>query len=266
MTSEMDSGSRREVHLPPVDPSKRGVLETRSGRPRSAPFAELQLSRAEDAMDFLPELPGAGRSLIAGSSDDRASTPSGKVRASAFAAATPSSAAAVPDDAGARRREKSSLASSAVRSGGDSAGAAALTVGLYASTATDAARVDSAGRLCSTFSFKSVSILFQPAVAACLTRAAAGPAPRSTGDSASGSSTLADSHASSAAPSTLASRCPRSCRSLASRSRCPQPTLTHWQQLLLLRLHVQRRRCRQANVVVQDGRRGLLAHHRRASA
>jgi hypothetical protein len=145
MTSEVDSGSRREVHLPPVDPSKRGVLETRSGRPRSAPFAELQVSRAEDAMDFLPELSGSNRSLIAGSSEDRASTPSAKVRASAFAAATPSSAAAVPDDGGSRRREKANAGNSVMSSVGDSAGAAALTVGLYASTASDAPRLDSAG-------------------------------------------------------------------------------------------------------------------------
>ena len=73
MSSEVESSSRRDVHLPPVDASKRGVLETRSGRPRSAPFAELQLTRAEDSMDYLPELPSAGRSLIAGSSEDRAS-------------------------------------------------------------------------------------------------------------------------------------------------------------------------------------------------
>lgn len=143
MASELDNGSRREVHLPPVDPSKRGVLETRSGRPRSAPFAELQVSRAEDAMDFLPELPG-GRSLMAGSCDDRASTPSAKVRASAFASATPSAAAAVPDDGGSRRREKSGAVNAALSSG-DAAGAAALTVGLFASTASDAPRLDSAG-------------------------------------------------------------------------------------------------------------------------
>jgi hypothetical protein len=76
MSSELDSGSRREVHLPPVDPSKRGVLETRSGRPRSAPFAELQLTRPDDNMDYLPELTSASatRSLIVGSSDDRASS------------------------------------------------------------------------------------------------------------------------------------------------------------------------------------------------
>ena len=155
MSSELDTGSRREVHLPPVDPSKRGVLETRSGRPRSAPFAELQVSRTEDAMDFLPELPGAGRSLMAGSSEDRASTPSAKVRASAFASATPSSAAAVPDDGGSRRREKS-VAVNAALSSGDAAGAAALTVGLFASTASDAPRLDSAGaRVQSTFHTQS---------------------------------------------------------------------------------------------------------------
>jgi hypothetical protein len=146
MASEVDTGSRRETHLPPVDASKRGVLETRGGRPRSAPFAELQVSRAEDSMDYLPELSSAPRSLIAGSSEDRASTPTAKVRASAFASATPSAAAAVPDDGGSRRREKTSAASSQP-SAGDAAGAAAFTVGLFAGTASDAPRMDSAGPL-----------------------------------------------------------------------------------------------------------------------
>jgi hypothetical protein len=146
MASEVDTGSRRDTHLPPVDPSKRGVLETRGGRPRSAPFAELQVSRTDDSMDYLPELPSASRSLIAGSSDDRASTPTAKVRASAFTSATPSAAAAVPDDSGSRRREKSSAGASQP-SAGDAAGASAFTIGLFAGTASDAPRLDSAGPL-----------------------------------------------------------------------------------------------------------------------
>ena len=157
MQSDAETGSRRDVHLPPVDPSKRGVMETRSGRPRSAPFAELQVSRTEDAIDFLPELSSAGRSLIAGSSEDRASTPSAKVRASAFGATSPSVAAAVPDDSGSRRREKSA-AVAVLGSSADAAGAAALTVGLFADTSSNAPRLDTAG-----------------------------PAPRSAGDSAGGS-------------------------------------------------------------------------------
>ena len=76
----------------------------------------------------------------------RAGTPSAKVRASAFAATTPSAAAAVPDDGGTRRRDKSSAGNSAL-SVGDAAGAAAFTVGLFASTASDAPRLDSAGPL-----------------------------------------------------------------------------------------------------------------------
>jgi hypothetical protein len=96
-------------------------------------------------MDFLPELSGTGRSLIAGSSEDRVSTPSAKVRASAFAPASLSSAAAVPDDGGSRRREKIVATDSVLSSNSDSAGAAALTVGLYASTASDATRMGSAG-------------------------------------------------------------------------------------------------------------------------
>jgi hypothetical protein len=142
----MDFGNRREALLPPVDPSKRGVLETRSGRPRSAPFAELQVTRTEDAIDYLPEIPVAGRSLVAGSSEDRSSTPSAKVRASAFASTIPSSAAAVPDDSGSRRREKSSAVDSNMSSASDSAGAALLTVGLFADTASDTDRISTAGK------------------------------------------------------------------------------------------------------------------------